>query len=202
MPNNFYFKLFLMQSDAYFWHRRAPKLNLLSHFCTLLYFKDGNLLSPLAPLRGKIDKCDRGLFCMKFNDEQLLFQTFLMWCIFLAALSPKLNPLSHFCTVLYFKDRNVSSPITTLWGRWGGEENKHIPSWRRASNWIYMASSPKLDPRSIEPQTGSTVHWIRTKIGLSQRSLFVTQIHAVNKTILLANETLEFSLQKSVGAYE
>ncbi len=55
----------------------SPKLELLSRFCTLLFFLDGNLSSPLATLWGKIDICRRGLFWTKFNAEQLLFERFL-----------------------------------------------------------------------------------------------------------------------------
>ncbi len=54
----------------------SAKLNLLPHFCTLLFFKDGNLSRSLAPLRREIDACARELFCKKFNFEQLLFQAF------------------------------------------------------------------------------------------------------------------------------
>ncbi len=74
MANNFYFNLFLMW--CVFLAALSPKLNLLSHFCTLLYFKDGNHWSPLVPLWGEIDICAPELFCTKFNAEQLLFQTF------------------------------------------------------------------------------------------------------------------------------
>ncbi len=54
----------------------GPKLDLLSRFCTLLFFKKENLLIPLAPHRGEIDICVRGLFCTKFNFEHLSFKAF------------------------------------------------------------------------------------------------------------------------------
>ncbi len=42
-----------------------------------------NLLSPLAPLRGQIDICDRGPFCSNFNSKQHLFELFFdAMCIF------------------------------------------------------------------------------------------------------------------------
>ncbi len=53
-----------------------PKVDLFSCFCALLFFKDENLLSLLAPLWGKIDICVRELFCTKLNFEQLLFKAF------------------------------------------------------------------------------------------------------------------------------
>ncbi len=54
----------------------SPKLNLVSHFCTLKDFKHTDLWSPLAPLMGEIDLCAQELFCMKFNSEQILFEPF------------------------------------------------------------------------------------------------------------------------------
>ncbi len=112
IPNNFYFKLFLMR--GIFLAVSSPKLNLHSCFCTLLFFKDGKLSSHLAPLRGKINICARRFFGTKFNFEQLLFKAFLRQCIYLAASSPKLNLLPRFCTLLFFKDGNLSSPLAPL----------------------------------------------------------------------------------------
>ncbi len=47
------------------------------------------------------------LFCRKFNFEQLLFKAFLMRCVFLAVLIPKMNLLSHFCTYNSIVTRNL-----------------------------------------------------------------------------------------------
>ncbi len=74
ISNNFYLKLFLMR--CVFLAASSPKLNLLPRFCTLLFFKDGNLSSPLAPLWGELDICALGLFRTKFKFEQLLFKAF------------------------------------------------------------------------------------------------------------------------------
>ncbi len=54
----------------------GPKLDLLSRFCILLFFKEENLSITLAPLMAEIDICAHGLFCMKFNFKQLLFKAF------------------------------------------------------------------------------------------------------------------------------
>ncbi len=54
----------------------SPKVNLISRFCTLKDFKHTDLWRPLAQLVGEIDICARGLFCAKFNFEQLLFEAF------------------------------------------------------------------------------------------------------------------------------
>ncbi len=76
LTNNFDFKLSLIR--CVFLAASSPKLNLLSHFCTLLFCKNGNLSKPLASLQGGGDKviCARGLFCTKFNIELLLFKAF------------------------------------------------------------------------------------------------------------------------------
>ncbi len=91
IAQQFLFEAFLAAS--------SPEVNLLSHFSTLFYFKDGNFWSSLAPLLEEIDICAHWLFCLQFNDQQLLFEAFLdIMRIFLAVLSPKVNLLSHFCT--------------------------------------------------------------------------------------------------------
>ncbi len=48
-----------------------------------------------------------GNFCTKFNAAQLLFLILFDVMRFLTASSPKLNQLSHFCILLYFKDGNL-----------------------------------------------------------------------------------------------
>ncbi len=53
-------------------------------------------------------------FSTKFNSEQILFEPFFVWYIFLAALSPKLNVIWCFCTILYFNHINLSSPLAPL----------------------------------------------------------------------------------------
>ncbi len=74
ISNNFCLKLFLMR--CVFLAASRSKLNLLPHFCTLLFFKDVYLSSPLAPLQREIDISARGLFRTKFNFEQFLFKAF------------------------------------------------------------------------------------------------------------------------------
>ncbi len=80
ISNNFYLKLFLMW--CVFLAASSPKLNLLPRFCILLFFKNGNLSSPLAPLWGKIDICVRELFCTKLNSNNFHLKLFWMWCVF------------------------------------------------------------------------------------------------------------------------
>ncbi len=69
-------------------------------------------LRPLPPLLGEIDTCSR-VFCRKLNYGQLLFKAFFDFVGNLAALSPKVNALSHFST-LYKKHNNLSSPLAPL----------------------------------------------------------------------------------------
>ncbi len=114
IPNNFYWKLFLMY--CVFLASLSPKVNLISHFCTLEDFKLTDLWRPLAPLMEEMDICARELFCSKFNSEQLLFEAFLIYCVFLASLSPKVNLISHFCTLKDFKQTDLWSPQTPLMG--------------------------------------------------------------------------------------
>ncbi len=120
ISNNFYLKLFSMR--CVFFAASRSKLYLLSHFCILLFFKEDNISISLVLFRGEIDICARGLFCMKFNFEQLLFKAFLMRCVFLAVSSPKLD-LPRFCILLFFKEENFSIP-QIHWG--GGEERIDI----------------------------------------------------------------------------
>ncbi len=75
ISNYFYLKLFLMQ--CVFLAASSPKLNLLSHFCTILYFKKWESFEPHSSTEEgegvKIDICAHGLFHTKFNARQLLF---------------------------------------------------------------------------------------------------------------------------------
>ncbi len=86
----------------------SPELNPLPHFCTLLFFKYGNLSSSLAPLWGKIDIHTQGLSRTKFNFAQLLFEAFLIRCVFLAASSAKRNLLFPFWILVCIR-RSVHS---------------------------------------------------------------------------------------------
>ncbi len=52
-------------------------MNLFCHFCTLQFFNYGILWSLLTPLLWEIDICAHGLFCTKFNAQQLLCEAFL-----------------------------------------------------------------------------------------------------------------------------
>ncbi len=74
MLNNFYLKHFLI--PCIFLAALSSKVNLLSHFGSLWYFKDANLWSPLASLLWEIDICAPELFFTKLISEQLLFEAF------------------------------------------------------------------------------------------------------------------------------
>ncbi len=91
------------------------KFNVIFSFSTLLYFNNINHSSLLALLWGVIDICTRGLFRAKFNSEKLLFEAFLLRCVFLAALSPKFKVIFSFSIILYFDNINLSRPLSPLW---------------------------------------------------------------------------------------
>ncbi len=55
--------------------------------------------SPLAPLLGETDMCAHWLCCTKFNYKQLLFEPFLDVMHIFGSVEPKVNPISHFCTL-------------------------------------------------------------------------------------------------------
>ncbi len=65
-----------------------PKGNLISHFYTLYDFKYTDLWSPLAPLVEEIDISAPGIFCPKFNPEQLLFEVFFDIMHILGSIEP------------------------------------------------------------------------------------------------------------------
>ncbi len=117
---NFILTFFLM--CCVFFAALNPKLNLLSRFCTLIYFKVGNLLNTLTPLWWRWKNALAGFFIWNSMPNNFYFNIFLMWWVFLTVLSPKLNLLSHFCTLLYFKKGNLSSPLVPLCG------DRHMPS--------------------------------------------------------------------------
>ncbi len=56
-----------------------------------IIFQPYQSFEPPSSTVGEIGICSRGLFCTKFNSEQLLFEAFFVWCVLLAVLSPKLN---------------------------------------------------------------------------------------------------------------
>ncbi len=63
---------FTNEYDSEHWQHRAQTESTFP-FSYILFFKDGNLSGPLAPLWRKIDIYARRLLCTKFNAEQLLF---------------------------------------------------------------------------------------------------------------------------------
>ncbi len=72
----------------------------------LKMYRNGKLDSLLGSTLAKI----------RINQNNFYLNLFLIWFIFLAALSPKLNVFSHFSTKKYFNRINLSSPLALLWG--------------------------------------------------------------------------------------
>ncbi len=55
--------------------------------------------SPLAPLLVETDICVADFFVQNSIPNNFYLKLFFMQCVFLAALSPKVNLISHFCTL-------------------------------------------------------------------------------------------------------
>ncbi len=53
-----------------------PQTEPIFPFLYIIIFQRWESFEPLVPLQGQIDICARGLFCTKFNFEQLLFKAF------------------------------------------------------------------------------------------------------------------------------
>ncbi len=69
----------------------GPKENLLFYSNTLKIFKNGNLWRPLTPVLGKIEICAIGIFCGKFNSEQLLYEAIFDLIYSFRNILPKMN---------------------------------------------------------------------------------------------------------------
>ncbi len=103
-----------------------PKLNVIFHFSTIYYFNHIKLLSPLTPLWGEINICapllgrqtyvPADLFVRNSIPNNFYLKLFFMGCVFLAALSFKLNVIFHFSPIYYFNHIKLSSPLASLWG--------------------------------------------------------------------------------------
>ncbi len=82
------------------------KLNLFSRFCILFIFKDGKFLSLLAPLRKgggwEIDIRAPGLFCTKFNFEQLIFKVFFDPMRIFGSVEPQTESTFPFLYIIIF----------------------------------------------------------------------------------------------------
>ncbi len=79
--NNFYLNHFSLVA-------LSLKVNWISSFSTLWYFKHGNLWSPLAPLPVEIKICAHWLFCRKFNSEQFCFEAFFIIISIFCSIQP------------------------------------------------------------------------------------------------------------------
>ncbi len=96
----------------------SPEVNLLSRFCTLLFFKNGNLSRSLALLQGEIDICADGLFRMKFNFEQLLFKAFFDATRIFGSVEPQTEFTSPFLHMIIFQKWEYFDTLVPL-GRRG-----------------------------------------------------------------------------------
>ncbi len=85
----------------------SPKGNKLSHFCTLKYFKLGNLQSLLVPLLGEIIICDQRVFCMKFN-FRLLFEAFFDIIVIFNSIQPSIS--ADFKVSFHYQDGGLAYP--------------------------------------------------------------------------------------------
>ncbi len=140
------------------------KLYLLSRFC-ILFFKEENLLIPLAPLRGEIDICAPGLFCTKFNFEQLLFKPFFeATCIF-GSVEPQTRSTFPFLHIIIFL-RWESSELHSSTRGGGGRRYTHM----RSRTFLYKIKfrTTFLDAMcvfvSVESKTESTFPFFYTII--------------------------------------
>ncbi len=57
------------------------------------------------------------IFVQNLTPNNFYLKLFFRWCIFLAALNPKLNVICHFCTILYFNHISLSIALVSLQGR-------------------------------------------------------------------------------------
>ncbi len=83
-----------------------------------------NLSSSLAPLSGGGGEIHMGsetfLYKIQFQTTSI-WSFFWMWCIFLAAFSPKVNVFCLLSTILYFNHINLLNPLAPLpGGVWNG----------------------------------------------------------------------------------
>ncbi len=99
--NNFYLIFFFIIYNFFF----SVQYNISPH---------QSFEPPSSTLRG--DKhMHSWTFLYKIQFEQLLFEAFCVWRVFLAALSRKLIAFCPFSTISYFNHTNFSNPLAPLW---------------------------------------------------------------------------------------
>ncbi len=81
-----------------------------------LIFQPYHLLSSLAPLEGGIDIYPRGLFCLKFDAEKLLFEPFFGIAHIFSSIQPKSECILPFLYNFIFKPYHLSSRLAPLQG--------------------------------------------------------------------------------------
>ncbi len=89
-------------------------------FQTCQYFEP-----PCSTLGGDKHMRPRNLL-WNSTPNNFYLKPFFLWCVFLAVLSPKLNVICHFSTILYFNHFNLSSPKLHSGERVGAV--RHMPS--------------------------------------------------------------------------
>ncbi len=93
-----------------------PKVNLVSHFCTLQDFRYTDLWNTLAKLVGEIDICAGELFCMKFNSEQLLFEAFFDVLRIVGITEPQSESNFPFLYIIRFQMYSSLEPSSSTLG--------------------------------------------------------------------------------------
>ncbi len=126
MPNNFYFNLLFDVTRVL--GSAEPQTGSTVLFLFILYFKDGNLLRPLAPLWVEIDICYCRLFCTKFNAKQLLFQSFFYVMRIFGSVEPQTESTLPFLYLIIFQrwESFVSESIVNSNGAHRKSVNKTI----------------------------------------------------------------------------
>ncbi len=96
-------------------------MNLICHFFTLWYFKDGNLWKPLAPLLGEVDTSDHWLSCTRFKAQQLLFEAFLDVTRIFATIEPWSESTFPFLYIIVL--------LLQHWSQWRHYKTSHRFLW-------------------------------------------------------------------------
>ncbi len=86
------------------------------------FFQPYHLSRSLAPLWGKIDICPCGLFCLKFDDEKLLFKALFRILRIFGSIQPKSECIFPLLYNFIFRPYHLSIPLAPLW-----ERERHMP---------------------------------------------------------------------------
>ncbi len=92
------------------WSGGTPKIN------TFESYNAQKWKTPLAPLQGETDKCVYGLFCTKFNSEQLLFEAFFDVMRIFGSFEPQSESNFLFLYIIRFQIYWSLEPPTSTHG--------------------------------------------------------------------------------------